>query len=223
MGYLGVIGAGMLFATMSLVLSATVTGLLILAIIDTLLGAAGTIKGIIDIINGHPIYGGAEIIASVVLVWTGWRNYAGARSAAKAARAVDNANKVNSKGNTSTSNTGGEEKKSLYHYTSDKGLEGITESKQLNPSLKANNPKDARYGNGQYLSDIDPHSTTPTKLAKKYINVPNKYKYTSYVEIDVTGLNVVKGRDGVYVIPNEQPLDLSNRILSTGKVGGGGG
>ena len=83
MGYLGVIGAGMLFATMSLVLSATVTGLLILAIIDTLLGAVGTRKGIIDIINGHPIYGGAEIIASVVLVWTGWRNYAGARSAAR--------------------------------------------------------------------------------------------------------------------------------------------
>ena len=93
MGYLGVIGAGMLFATMSLVLSATVTGLLILAIIDTLLGAVGTRKGIIDIINGHPIYGGAEIIASVVLVWTGWRNYAGARSASKAASSVENTEK----------------------------------------------------------------------------------------------------------------------------------
>lgn len=103
-GYLGAIGAGMLFATMGLVLSATVTGLLVLAIIDTLLGAAGTIKGIIDIINGHPIYGGAEIIASVVLVWNGWRNYAGARSAAKATSAIDGASGTDS----SPDYTGGE-------------------------------------------------------------------------------------------------------------------
>ena len=39
----------------------------------------------------------------------------------------------------------------LYHYTSEKGLTGILDTGTLNPSLKANNPKDARYGNGQYL------------------------------------------------------------------------
>ena len=49
-----------------------------------------------------------------------------------------------------------ENKNILYHYTNDKGLKGILSSKQLNPFLKANNPKDARYGNGQYLSDILP-------------------------------------------------------------------
>lgn len=107
----------------------------------------------------------------------------------------------------------------LYHYTNEKGLTGITESNQLNPSLKANNPKDARYGNGQYLSDINPESTTPTKLAKKFINVPNKYKYTHYIEIDVSDLNVIQGRDGVYVIPNEEALDLTGRIINSGKVG----
>ena len=92
MGYLGAIGAGMLFATMGLVLSATVTGLLILAIIDTLLGVAGTVKGVIDILNGHPLYGGIEIVGSAVLVWFGWRNYAGARSAAKAVSGVGYSN-----------------------------------------------------------------------------------------------------------------------------------
>ena len=109
--------------------------------------------------------------------------------------------------------------KTLYHYTNEQGMNGIVESKQLNPSLKANNPKDARYGNGQYLSDIDPSMQTPSQLAKKFINVPNKYKYTNYVEIDVTGLEVVQGREGVSVILNEKPLDLAGRIVSTGKVG----
>lgn len=98
-------------------------------------------------------------------------------------------------------------------------MNGIVESEKLNPSLKANNPKDARYGNGQYLSDIKPDSVTPAQLGKKFLNVPNKYKYTHYVEIDVSNLNVIKGRDGVFVIPNEGPLDILGRVVGTGKVG----
>ena len=109
--------------------------------------------------------------------------------------------------------------KTLYHYTNEKGMNAIVKSQKLNPSLKANNPKDARYGNGQYLSDIKPSTYSPAQLAKKFINVPNKYKYTHYVEIDVTDLEVIQGRDGVFVIPNELPLDLSGRIVSTGQVG----
>lgn len=73
-------------------------------------------------------------------------------------------------------------------------MKGIVESKQLNPSLKENSPKDARYGDGQYLSDIRPDTQTPVSLAKKFINVPNQYKYTRYVEINVTGLEVIQGR-----------------------------
>lgn len=98
-------------------------------------------------------------------------------------------------------------------------MNGIVDSQKLNLSLKANNLKDARYGNGQYLSDIKPDTYTPAQLAKKFINVPNKYKYTHYVEIDVTDLEVIKGRDGVFIIPNESPLDLSGRIVGTGTVG----
>jgi len=113
----------------------------------------------------------------------------------------------------------GTETKTLFHYTNEKGMNGIVESKKLNPSLKANNPKDARYGNGQYLSDIKPNTQTPVSLAKKFINVPNKYKYTHYVEIDVTDLDVIQGREGVFVILNESPLDLTDRIISTGPVG----
>ncbi|NQM31048.1 hypothetical protein HO415_10430 [Streptococcus suis] len=33
------------------------------------------------------------------------------------------------------------------------------------------------------------------------------------IEVDVTGLGVIKGRNGVYVVPNDKSLDISNRIL----------
>lgn len=49
--------------------------------------------------------------------------------------------------------------------------------------------------------------------------MPNKYKYTHFVEIDVTGLEVVEGRSGVYVIPNEGNLDITGRVVRSGKVG----
>ena len=107
--------------------------------------------------------------------------------------------------------------KSFFHYTDDAGLEGIKSSKKLNPSLKAYNPKDARYGDGQYVSDIAPGTKSCAQLSRCFIGQPfqgNKFK--NYVEIDVTGLNVQKGRDGVFVIPNDGPLDLTNRIISTG-------
>ena len=97
-GYLCAIGFGMLFAALNIVLSATVAGLLILAIIDTALGAAGTIKGVIDFINGHQIYGGLEILSSALLTWFGWRNYTSAVNAAKAV------------GNTSSTGIGSGEK-----------------------------------------------------------------------------------------------------------------
>lgn len=100
-GYLCAIGFGMLFAALNLALSATVAGLLILAIIDTALGAAGTIKGVIDFINGHKIYGGLEILSSALLTWFGWRNYT---SAVNAAKAVGNTNStgINSEKNKSS-------------------------------------------------------------------------------------------------------------------------
>ena len=86
----------------------------------------------------------------------------------------------------------------LYHYTNQSGMEGILQTKIIKPSLKELNPKDVRYENGQYLSDIVPGTKTPSQLGRQFINVPNKHKYTThYVAIDVSGLDVTKGRDGV--------------------------
>lgn len=56
-------------------------------------------------------------------------------------------------------------------------------------------------------------------LSAKFIRTPNKYKYTHFVEIDVVGLDVVKGRNGVYVILNDQNLDIVGWIVRTGQVG----
>ena len=101
----------------------------------------------------------------------------------------------------------------LYRYTNEKGMKGILESNQIYPSLKANNPKDARFGDGQYFSDIKPNTRTPASLASLFIKKPNKYKYTHFVEIDVTGLHVKHGRKNVFVILNDSPLDVTGRIV----------
>jgi hypothetical protein len=108
-------------------------------------------------------------------------------------------------------------RQTLYHYTTEDGLNGIRSSNELWASTRAANPRDARYGNGQYLSDIVPGTLRPGQLSRAFLGHPfSGRRFTHYVEIDVTGLNVVKGRDGVFVIPNEGPLDILGRIVGWG-------
>ncbi|MBQ4523016.1 MAG: hypothetical protein IJA10_08720 [Lachnospiraceae bacterium] len=57
-------------------------------------------------------------------------------------------------------------------------------------------------------------------MSRIFINNPFQgNKYSHYVEIDITDLEVIFGRDNVFVILNEEPLDLINRIVLFGKVG----
>jgi HYD1 signature containing ADP-ribosyltransferase len=85
--------------------------------------------------------------------------------------------------------------------------------------LKSINPNDVRYGNGQYLSDIIPGSMTPAQLSKAFINNPFQgARYGHFVEVDTIGLNLIQGRAGVFVVPNESSLSLSGRIISYGKT-----
>ncbi|ANY84032.1 hypothetical protein BB934_37865 (plasmid) [Microvirga ossetica] len=109
----------------------------------------------------------------------------------------------------------------LYHYTSEAGMTGIIERNSLNPSLWRVGTNDVRYGNGQYVSDIVPGTRTPGELSRDFLGFPfQESRFTHYVEIDATGLGAVQGRAGVYVIPNEVPLDLTGRLLSSGRVPG---
>jgi large repetitive protein len=110
-----------------------------------------------------------------------------------------------------------EQPTTLYHYTDEKGLNGILETNKLNPSLKSVNPKDARYGDGQYLTNIVPGSKTPNQLSRELVNNPFQgNKFTHFIEIKTNGLIVLEGRPGVFVIPNTEPLILSNRIVNYG-------
>ena len=89
----------------------------------------------------------------------------------------------------------------LYHYTDEAGMRGITQSGKLRPSLRANNPRDVRYGEGQYLSDFVPGTKPPAQLSREFLGQPFQgRRFTHYVEIDVTGLEVVQGRNGVFVV-----------------------
>ncbi|MGW2344539.1 putative T7SS-secreted protein [Streptomyces sp. NPDC001661] len=108
----------------------------------------------------------------------------------------------------------------LFHYTNESGYEGILDSGELRPSLKAHNPKDARFGDGQYLSDIQPGTKTGGQLSHAFLRVPwCGNKFTHFIEIDVRGLELVRSvdRPDVYVLPSQQAFDLTRRIASHGK------
>ncbi|MEV4176701.1 HYD1 signature containing ADP-ribosyltransferase family protein [Nonomuraea sp. NPDC049709] len=109
----------------------------------------------------------------------------------------------------------------MWHYTTADNLERIRASLRLNPSLRENNPRDARYGDGQYLTDIPPSTLTGPQLSRRLVHVPFRAeRFTHYLEVDVTGLEVVRGREHVFVIPSREPLDLTGRIVSWGPKNG---
>jgi len=105
----------------------------------------------------------------------------------------------------------------LIHYTSEAGYNAIRESGELLPSIGV---KNARYGVGQYLTDIKPGSLTMGQTSRRLFGVPwNKTYLTHYLEIDVTGLNVVKNAPYNYLIPNSGSLNLGGRVVGGGLTG----
>lgn len=107
--------------------------------------------------------------------------------------------------------------RTMFHYTSMQGHMGILKSKQIWPSLRANNPKDARYGEGQYVSDIVPGSKRPGQLSMIFLRIPwAGRRFTHYVGLNVRGLEVIYGRPNVFLIRNALPLDISGRLVSHG-------
>jgi hypothetical protein len=98
-------------------------------------------------------------------------------------------------------------------------MNGIMSSGELRPSLWYAGTKDVRYGNGQYLSDIVPGTRTPAQLSYDFLGQPFQgRRFTNFVQVDVSGLPVIQGRPGVFVVPNSAPLDVSGRVISNGRV-----
>lgn len=107
----------------------------------------------------------------------------------------------------------------LDHYTDRAGLDGILRSSSLNPSTASRNPQDVQYGDGQYFSDVVPGSLSPLQLSRLFLGFPfQDRRYTHYVAVNVEGLSWIEGRPGVFVVPNDRPLDLVGRIVGSGGV-----
>ena len=61
----------------------------------------------------------------------------------------------------------------LYHYTTKEGAAGIYDSRVLRQSTRRRNKKHARYGDGVYLTRLDPTSEMNTILWNNYdITIP---------------------------------------------------
>ena len=105
----------------------------------------------------------------------------------------------------------------LYHYTDEEGYFGIIRSKSLNPSLLEANPKDARHGDGQYLTDIVPGSLTTAQLSRLLFGVPwVRRKLAYYIAVNVQGLKVENPAEHFYLIRSRNPLKIADRIVGGG-------
>lgn len=124
----------------------------------------------------------------------------------------------------------------LYHYTNEEGLAGILDSKQLWNSTGSTH---ARFGDGQYFTDIAPERVgglkkadlTPSDIAagkisgyqlvQRLFGRPTRWglgKSSHFVEIDMQGLLIEKGRENVFYHLNDGALDISNRIVRSGRT-----
>ena len=121
----------------------------------------------------------------------------------------------------------------LYHYTNSKeNLDSIVATQTLRASF---GEKNARYGPGQYFTDVHPGmiaAETVAGLTKDDITLGNmskgqaarllfgdarkKASFNYYLRIDVGGLPIQNPRPNVYYLPNDKPLDLRGRIKGYG-------
>ncbi|HAU5719447.1 TPA: hypothetical protein JD344_12780 [Serratia marcescens] len=117
----------------------------------------------------------------------------------------------------------------LIHYTTEEGLKGILDSGELRAS---SGPIHARFGDGQYLTDIKPEQiggrtlkeaagTGKLSLGQVAHNLYGDSRkinsITHYVEIDVTGLDVSEPRPNTFRVASTGNLDISKRIVKSGK------
>jgi RHS repeat-associated protein len=109
--------------------------------------------------------------------------------------------------------------KSLYHYTSKEGYDGIMGSGAIKPST---DPKYARYGSGQYFTNISPEmigvSLTINQAMRSLFGIPwgRENRMTHYLEVEVTGLQITNPRSGTYLHPSEVPLLITDRLVRGG-------
>ena len=105
----------------------------------------------------------------------------------------------------------------LFHYTNEMCYMAIMESKVLNPSIGM---KNARFGNGQYFTDIAPGMFTKGQTSYRLYGVPwNGRRLTHYIEVETSGLNIINNKPFNFLNPSTAPLNLNGRILGGGATG----
>jgi hypothetical protein len=105
----------------------------------------------------------------------------------------------------------------LYHYTTEQALKEIVRRQQLRASTSAKNPRDARYGDGVYLTDLEPGTLSLAKLSRRLVGNPFQgRRFSHFVSIATDGLEVIEGRRHVYVVLCGESLDLADRIVAHG-------
>ena len=102
----------------------------------------------------------------------------------------------------------------LRHYTSEAGYKAIMGTGELIPSIGA---KNARYGSGQYLTDLMSEGLSSGQVSRRLFGVPwNGSKVTHFIDINVGGLNTIKNAPFNYLVPGTNSLPLGGRIVNHG-------
>jgi hypothetical protein len=113
----------------------------------------------------------------------------------------------------------------LIHYTTETpGLPGITEALFITASKGA---KNARHGNGVYLTDIFPEmigegsgKLTLGQVMRRLFGQPwgKQKSMGAFVELNVQGLELTNPKPNIFLYPTEEGLDVSGRIVRSGKT-----
>ena len=77
----------------------------------------------------------------------------------------------------------------LYHYTNGNGFRGIIRNRRINKSMHNARRKDVRFGEGVYLTELDPQRTPKEMIAlnnwdgMNFANIVNSGKVDYCIEI----------------------------------------
>lgn len=125
--------------------------------------------------------------------------------------------------------TGVAARQTLMHYTKENNLPEILKSGVIKASQGI---KNARYGSGQYFTDISPEAiggatraTTPAgkmslgQLSSKLYGIPyNSSKLQSFIEIDATNLPINQVAPNIFLHESDEALNITTIIIRSGRT-----
>jgi len=109
-----------------------------------------------------------------------------------------------------------------YHYTPKYSYENIIRNKKLNPS-NGFIQQDAAYGNGWYMTDIKPEDCYGWIAAYCWQSLSREIfgKIECYLKFDVPDSMIKKGREHVFLIPEQKWTGDINNSGTVKYLGGG--